>query len=67
LGLNWPGTDPVSRAAFATTTPNRARLRFFAWSATAASFFLVAGLVLIAQHPSNNPLRALVAFGVLPF
>jgi hypothetical protein len=38
LGLNGPGTDPVSRAAFVVGTPNSALLGFAVCSAIAACF-----------------------------
>ncbi len=63
LGLNWPGTDPVSRAAIVVGTPDRALLGFVGWGAIAICFFLAVGVVWIAQQPIIHPLRALVAYG----
>jgi len=63
LGLNWPGTDPVTRAAIVVGTPNRALIGFFGWGALSACFFLAVGVVWIAQQPIIHPLRAFVAYG----
>jgi hypothetical protein len=53
----------MSRAAFATGTPNRAGPDFSAWSVMAACFFAAVGAVLIAQQPIIHPPRTLVACG----
>jgi len=63
LGMNWPGTDPVSRAAFVVGTTNVALLGFAGWSAIAVCFFAAVGVVWIGQQPIIHPLRALVAYG----
>ena len=63
LGLNWPGTDPVTRAAVVIGTQNRALIGSVGWVAIIACFFLAVGVVWIAQQPIIHPLRAFVAYG----
>lgn len=63
LGLNWPGTDPVSRAAHVVGTPGRALLGFVSWGSIAACFFAAVIVVCAAQQQIVHPLHALIAYG----
>jgi hypothetical protein len=63
LGLNWPGTDGVSRAAYVVGTPNRALLGFFSWASIALAFFCAVAVVCIGQQPINGQFHALIGYG----
>jgi hypothetical protein len=63
LGLNWPATDPISRAARVVGTPGRALIGFFGWTSIAVCFFAGAAVVWIAQTPIEHPLHAFIAYG----
>ena len=63
LGLTWPGTDPVSRAARVVGTPGRALRGFWGWGSIAFCFFAAVGVVWIAHQPVIHPLRALIVYG----
>jgi hypothetical protein len=63
LGLYWPGTDGVSRAARVVGTQGRAFLGFWSWASIALAFFCAVVVVVIAHQPIDHPLHALVAYG----
>lgn len=63
FGLNWPGTDPVSRAARVVGTPGRALLGFFSWALIAACLFGGAAVVWAGHTPIADPLHAFLVFG----
>lgn len=63
LGLYWPGTDGVSRAAYVVGTRGRALLGFWSWASIAIAFFCAVAVVWIAHQPIDHPLHALVAYG----
>jgi hypothetical protein len=63
LGLYWPGTDGVSRAAYVVGTHRRALLGFWSWASIAFAFFSAIAVIFIAHQPINHPLHALVAYG----
>jgi hypothetical protein len=63
LGLYWPGTDGVSRAAHVVGTQGRALLGFWSWASIAFAFFCAVAVVWIAHQRIAHPLHALVAYG----
>ena len=63
LGLNWPGNDPVERAARVVGTQGRALLGFPSWASIAVAFFCAVAVVWIGQQPINDWFRALIAYG----
>ena len=63
LGLCWPGTDGISRAAYVIGTQGRALLGFWSWASIALAFFSAVSVVWIAHQPIAHPLHAIIAYG----
>jgi hypothetical protein len=63
LGLYWPGTDGVSRAAYVVGTQGRELLGFWSWASIAFAFFCAIAVVWVAHQPITHPLHALIAYG----